>query len=234
MKEYKKIYSPFVRDEVTNKLKKGEWSRDEFGYLSEKKWIATEKIDGTNIRIMWNGSEVTLGGKTDAAQLPADLVQNLQQQFMTITQRQKFAEKFANKQVCFYGEGYGAGIQKGGGYRQDKGFILFDVMIDGCWLNIGSVLGIAESFGMIVVPTIMEGTLTEIIAFIETKPKSSFGDFEMEGVVARPEMVLLNNRGERLITKIKVKDFAAIETRLTTKESSLQNDKGDTAAPTVS
>ena len=208
MKEYNKIYSPFVRDEVTNKLKKGEWSRPEFDYLQEKKWVATEKIDGTNIRIMWNGKDVVLGGKTDAAQLPSDLVTALQQQFMTLTQRQKFAEKFADKQVCFYGEGYGAGIQKGGGYRKDKGFILFDVMIDGSWLNIGNVLGIAESFGVQVVPTIMEGTLPELITFVETKPKSSFGDFEMEGVVARPEMVLLNNRGERLITKIKVKDFS--------------------------
>lgn len=208
MKEYNKIYSPFVRDEVTNKLKRGEWSRPEYGYLQEKKWIATEKIDGTNIRIMWDGSSVVIGGKTDSAQLPADLVKTLQEQFMTITQRQRFAEKFGTKQVCFYGEGYGAGIQKGGGYRADKGFILFDVMIDGCWLNIGNVLGIAETFGMTVVPTIMEGTLAELITFVESRPKSSFGDFEMEGVVARPEVVLLNNRGERLITKIKVKDFS--------------------------
>ncbi len=208
MKEYNKIYSPFVRDEVTNKLKKGEWSRPEFGYLEDKKWIATEKIDGTNIRIMWDGEGVTIGGKTDNANLPADLINTLQQQFMTILQRQKFAEKFGDKKVCFYGEGYGAGIQKGGNYRKDKAFILFDVMIDDCWLNIGNVLGIAESFGMTVVPTVKEGTLAELIEFVEGKPRSTFGDFEMEGVVARPEVVLLNNRGERLITKIKVKDFS--------------------------
>jgi hypothetical protein len=208
MKEYNKIYSPFVRDEVTNRLKKGEWSRPEFDYLKEKTWYGTEKIDGTNIRIMWTGESVVIGGKTDNAQLPVDLVKNLQDQFMTIQQRQKFAEKFSTKQVCFYGEGYGAGIQKGGGYRQDKGFILFDVMIDGCWLNHGNVLGIAESFGMVVVPTVVEGTLEELIAYVEAKPKSTFGDFEMEGIVARPVFVLLNSRGERLITKIKVKDFS--------------------------
>ncbi len=208
MKEYNKIYSPFVRDEITNKLKEGEWSRPEFDYLKEKKWFATEKVDGTNIRIMWNGKDVTLGGKTDAANLPADLINTLQQQFSTITQRQKFAEKFAEKNVCFYGEGYGAGIQKGGTYRKDKAFVLFDVMIDGIWLNVGNVKGIAESFGMEVVPTVKEGTLAEIIEFVRAKPKSNWGDFVMEGVVARPEMVLLNNRGERLITKIKVKDFS--------------------------
>ena len=207
MKEYNKIYSPFVRDEVTNKLKKGEWSRPEFEYLKDKKWHGTEKIDGTNIRIMWTGTDVVLGGKTDNASLPSDLVSALQQQFMTLPQRQKFAEKFVTKQVCFYGEGYGAGIQKGGSYRKDKGFILFDVMIDGCWLNMGNVKGIAESFGMEVVPDVIEGTLAELIAYVESAPNSTYGAFPMEGIVARPEMVLLNNRGERLITKIKCKDF---------------------------
>lgn len=208
MKEYNKIYSPFKRDEVTNKLIKGNWSRPEFEYLKDKKWYGTEKIDGTNIRIMWDGEHVSIGGKTDNAQLHGHLVENLQKQLMTITQRNLFAEKFKEAKVCFYGEGYGAGIQKGGGgYRQDKGFIMFDVMVDGVWLNMGSVKAIAEAFGVDVVPNVVEGTLEELIAFVESKPKSTFGDFESEGIVARPEMVLLNNRGERLITKIKVKDF---------------------------
>lgn len=207
MKEYHKIYSPFVRDEVTNKLKKGEWSRPEFEYLKEKTWYGTEKIDGTNIRIMWNGKDVVIGGKTDNAQLSTDLLNILSQQFATIEKRKIFAEKFGEKNVCFYGEGYGAGIQKGGCYRKDKGFILFDVWIEDIWLNIGNVKGIAETFGMDTVPNVIEGTLEELIAFVEGKPKSTFGDFEMEGIVARPAFVLLNNRGERLITKIKVKDF---------------------------
>ena len=97
--------------------------------------------------------------------------------------------------------------KEGGGYRADKGFILFDVMISGVWLNIGNVLGIAESFGCDTVPEVAQGTLEELIAYVGSSPKSTFGDFIMEGVVARPECVLLTNRGERIITKIKVKDF---------------------------
>lgn len=209
MKEYNKIYSPFVRDVVTNKLIKNDWSRPEFEYLKDLKWYGTEKIDGTNIRIMWDGANVVIGGKTDGAQLHSELVKNLQDQFMTISQRQKFLEKFGDKQVCFYGEGYGPGIQKGGGnYRESKGFILFDVMVGGSWLNHGNVIGIAETFGVDIVPTVVEGTLEELIAYVEGKPKSTFGDFEMEGIVARPAFVLSNNYGERLITKIKVKDFS--------------------------
>ncbi len=112
MKEYHKIYSPFIRDEVTNKLKKGEWSRPEFGYIKDLTWYATEKIDGTNIRVMWDGENVTINGKTDNAQLPTDLIVNIQNLFCTIQKRGLFAEKFKDKKVCFYGEGYGAGIQK--------------------------------------------------------------------------------------------------------------------------
>lgn len=208
MIQYHKIYSPFVRDEVTNKLKKNEWSRPEFEYLKDKTWYGTEKVDGTNIRIMWTGKDVVIGGKTDNAQLHSDLVRNIQDKFCTITQRQIFAEKFGEKEVCFYGEGYGPGIQKGGGlYREDKAFVLFDILIDGVWLNMGNVLGLAEAFGMDVVPTVIEGTLGELVSYIEGNPKSTYGDFVMEGIVARPSVVLLNNRHERLITKIKVCDF---------------------------
>ncbi len=207
MEQYHKIYSPFVRDEVTNKLKKGDWSRPEFEYLKDKTWYGTEKVDGTNIRIMWTGTNVVIGGKTDNAQLHSDLVRTLNDQFATIQKRALFAEKFGEKQVCFYGEGYGAGIQKGGCYREDKAFVLFDVMVDGVWLNIGNVKGVAETFEMNVCPTVIEGTLEELIAYIEAKPTSTWGDFPMEGIVARPSFVLLNNRGERLITKIKCVDF---------------------------
>jgi hypothetical protein len=207
MKEYNKIYSPFKRDEVTNKLTR-EWSRPEFEYLKDKEWFGTEKIDGTNIRIMWNGADITIGGKTDNASLSTDLLSTLQKQFSTLPMRQRFAEKFETKQVCLYGEGYGAGIQKGGVYRPDKGFILFDVMIDGVWLNIGNVKGIAESFEVDITPTVVCGTLEYLISYVEKKPQSTFGDFPMEGIVARPGCVLLTNRGERVITKIKYKDFS--------------------------
>jgi len=207
MKEYNKIYSPFVRDNVTNRLKKGEWSRPEFEYIKDQVWYGTEKIDGTNIRVIWDGENVIIGGKTDNAQLPMDLVTTLQSQFDTTPQRRLFAEKFGENKVCFYGEGYGAGIQKGGVYRPDKGFILFDIMINYQWLGHGAVVGLAEAFGCSLVPTVVTGTLEECIDFVETNPQSTFGDFTMEGIVARPAHVLLTGRGERIMTKIKVRDF---------------------------
>lgn len=67
MKEYHKINTIFKRDpETRNKtLLEGQYSVPEFEYLANNKWIFTEKIDGTNIRVMWDGKKVTFGGKTE-------------------------------------------------------------------------------------------------------------------------------------------------------------------------
>lgn len=208
MKEYHKIRSPFNRDSVTNKLVSGSWSRPEFEYLAETQWIATEKVDGTNVRVIWSEGKFSFAGKTDRAQFHVDLLTKLQETFNPLTSL--FAEKFGEKQVCLYGEGYGAGIQKGGIYRKDKDFILFDVWIDGIWLERGNVEGIAEMVKIQAVPIIKKDSLIDIITFVQSEPTSTWGNFEMEGVVARPTVELLDRRGERIITKIKVKDFRNI------------------------
>ena len=39
---------------------------------------------------------------------------------------------------------------------------------------------------------------------------STFGDFISEGLVAKPTTGLLNRKGERIITKIKTRDFKDI------------------------
>ena len=78
------------------------------GYLRS----GNQKIDGTNIRVMWQDGKLKLGGRTDNANIPADLVQLL---YEAIDVR-KLRDTFGDTPVIIYGEGYGAGIQKGGGY----------------------------------------------------------------------------------------------------------------------
>ena len=73
--EYHKIITVFKRNpENMRFLLEGEWATPEFEYLKDNKWVFTEKVDGTNIRIMWNGEAVTFGGKTDTAEIPSFLV----------------------------------------------------------------------------------------------------------------------------------------------------------------
>jgi len=205
MKEYHKIETIFERDMVSNKLIEGKYKKPEFEYLASSQWIGTEKVDGTNIRIMWNGTDIKIGGKTDNAQIHKDLIARLEELFYT--KKEMFIEKFGEKQVCLYGEGYGAGIQTGGVYRATKDFVLFDVLIDEYWLDRGNVQGIADMFGVDIVPIIKQGTLLELVELVKSGFKSSWGDFTAEGIVARPMVELTNKFGERIITKIKYRDF---------------------------
>ena len=77
MLEYHKIEGLFERDDSTKKLIWGKFRRPEIEYLKDNIWEFSEKIDGTNIRIMWDGHKVTIGGRTDRASIPAPLFERL-------------------------------------------------------------------------------------------------------------------------------------------------------------
>lgn len=101
--KYHKINSIFKRDEK-GKFIIGEYSTPEFEYLANNRWRWDEKIDGTQIRIIYENNKLTFGGKTDNAQIPAKLVSALQDLFSA----EKFKEVFPDaNNVCLYGEGYG-------------------------------------------------------------------------------------------------------------------------------
>jgi ATP-dependent RNA circularization protein (DNA/RNA ligase family) len=207
MNEYHKIQTVFKRDMERNgkTLLEGQWTLPEFEYLADNVWVFTEKVDGTNIRVIFQGGGVTFGGKTDNAQIPAHLVTRLNERFlpMVVTLQEVFG-----CDACLYGEGYGAKIQKGGGnYRQDQDFVLFDVRVGAWWLQRADVEDVAQKLGIEVVPIIGEGTLHEAIAAAKAGIPSTWGDFQAEGIVARPKTELNTRSGHRIITKIKCRDF---------------------------
>lgn len=207
MKEYHKIQSIYKRDEITHKFIEGEFSLPEFEYLRNNEWCFTEKIDGTNIRIGWNGLTKKIGGRTENAQIPTFLYEKLEHLFPD----EKLAKCFPEVEdiVILYGEGYGAKIQKGGGNYIPDGvdFILFDVLIGEWWLRRDDVDGIAQSLGIKSVPTLGYGTLDNAVQGIKVGVNSTFGDFLAEGMVLRPTTELKSRAGHRIITKLKHKDF---------------------------
>lgn len=211
MSEYHKIQTIYKRDMAHphKLLIEGEWSRPEFEYLANNVWTFTEKVDGTNIRVsVAPGRALVLGGRTDAAQLHARLVARLNSIFLP--QEALLASMFTEGAVL-YGEGYGAGIQKAGvNYRQDKDFVLFDVRVGKWWLNRADVEGVAFALGLDVVPVIGAGTLHDAVALAKAGIGSTWGDFEAEGIVARPRVELQNRAGDRIIAKIKCRDFKAL------------------------
>lgn len=213
MTEYHKIQTVYLRDPETNfkTLLEGQFALPEFEYLKNTLWTCTEKIDGTNIRVFWQPQElqsIRFGGKTDKAQLPTFLYDKLNSMFEYDRFKGAFGDGLDNY-ACLYGEGYGAKIQKGGGNYISDGvdFVLFDVKIGGFWLQREDVEDIADKLGIQVVPIIGELVLNDVVNKAEARFKSQWGDFEAEGIVARPKIELFSRNGNRIITKIKCKDF---------------------------
>lgn len=208
MNTYHKIHTVYKRDPETKfkTLLEGEFSLPEFEYLANNQWVWTEKVDGTNIRIIVDEGKVVFRGKTDRAMMPTPLGERLEERFSP--QFGALQEMFHGGRACLYGEGYGAKIQKGGGnYREDQDFVLFDVAVDGWWLRREDVNGIAKTLGIDVVPIAGQGTLLELVASAREGIPSAWGDFQAEGYVARPATELQARNGTRLITKIKCRDF---------------------------
>lgn len=65
MIEYHKIETIFERDmDGSKKLIPGKFRNKTVEFLKDNTWVFTEKIDGTNIRIHWDGHKVEFGGRT--------------------------------------------------------------------------------------------------------------------------------------------------------------------------
>lgn len=205
MKPYHKILTVFKRDPATkHRTLLNEYAAPEFEYLKDNVWEFTEKVNGTNIRVITlPGGDIRFGGRTDNANLPVKLLNRLRELF----NREQLYEQFPDG-ACLYGEGYGAGIQKGGGnYQATQEFVLFDVKINDQWLKRVDVEDIAKVLWLKVVPVIGQGTLADMVEIVNGGFASTWDNFEAEGIVARSKIELLKRNGQRIITKLKCKDF---------------------------
>lgn len=211
---YCKINSLWKRD-LKGKVLQGEFSLPEFEYLQDNEWIWTEKIDGTNIRLIWDGTTVTFGGRTDNAQIPAKLVSHLREHW---GDPELWDAAFPNASpdapVAVYGEGYGAGIQKAGIlYRADQGFIAFDVRVGPWWLSREGLQDVAGKIHCGVVPVVMRGDTNDAEVWVAEPHAIEGVEFsaplpeKVEGLVGVPAVPLFARNGDRIIVKIKRADL---------------------------
>lgn len=205
--EYTKIPNIYKRETYgKNRLIEGEYTTTYLEYLSGNEWEWTEKVDGTNIRVIWDGYRVELKGRTDKSEIPKHLKARLEELFCGNEKEELFESAFGSKPVVLYGEGYGEKIQNGGLYGKAD-FILFDVYIDGFWLKRGALDVVADTFEIKAVPVVGSGTLVEAVEYIKKHPKSKLRESELEGIVCRPKHEMFERNGDRIIVKIKCSDF---------------------------
>ena len=208
MKQYEKIETVFCRDtNGTKRLILDNYRNPTIAYLKDNMWLFTEKVDGTNIRVHWDGHKVEFGGRTDKAQIPGPLLNKLNEMFMTTEAEELFEQTWGDKNVILFGEGYGPKIQNGGDYRSDVSFILFDVLVGDNYQEREWVEKTAQMFNIDVVPIVLTGTVQDGIDYVMKHPRSTMGTAMMEGVVGRLMIELRDRRGERVIVKIKWEDF---------------------------
>ena len=204
MPEYHKIQTVFKRDDK-GKIIRGDWTLPEFEYLSMNQWQLTEKVNGTNIRVEWDG-RITFGGKTDRAQIPEQLLKRLEERFYP---RLPQMEQIFPTPATLYFEGYGPKIQSGGKYRNDQDIVLFDIKVGDWWLRRQDLEDVAGRLDLPIVPIVhtYDGTLMDAISLVAHGFKSKWGNVQAEGVVAKPVAELRTRGGDRIIAKIKTKDF---------------------------
>jgi ATP-dependent RNA circularization protein (DNA/RNA ligase family) len=210
--KYPKIDTLWKRDKKEFRIIEGTYSKEEFANI--KHWHITEKIDGTNIRIIFDRAESGLDrktlyfeGRTERAQIPTHLFRYLQDTFTYNLLSETFEE---TQKVILFGEGHGPKIQKGGGlYSSEPSFVLFDVWVNNWWLTQDSVSEIASKLNIKSAPVIGIMTTDGVVEYVKNKPKSILAEKEKEseGIVARSHPLMLFRNGKPIMWKLKVKDY---------------------------
>lgn len=198
----------------------------EFGFRAPgadqiSKWLVTEKVDGMNMRVVFEtvfdgnddsyGLALRFAGRTDRAQIPGDLRTYMEQTFTLDKIVNAFRDEADQlpERVVLFGEGFGPGIQKAGqAYGGTKRFILFDVVVNDTWLSWDDVEDVARKLDIPTVPVLCRSC--NLWGALETVKQSKLQapDSEhIEGIVARTDPYLFDQRGHRIAFKYKVRDL---------------------------
>lgn len=206
---YPKIYSPYKRVMVDGKqhFDVNEWQMAEFGVLSDCFWSWTEKIDGMNIRVNYDGYRRVFKGRTDNATFKTHWYEYLER----LIPDEMLEQTFGASNVTIYGELFGGGIQGGTPYgKLPLGFAMFDVKVGDWWLLPDNVKDIATKLD-VYMPQDTNMSVWTAIRQVQDGMKSELGDFFAEGLVGRAPMGLQTRSGHRLMMKVKDCDFRVPE-----------------------
>ena len=229
--KFPKINTLWKRDPELTVKKKGVIMP---GYFSEevfksvKYWTATEKIDGENIRIFidfipgnLNHPTIWIGSRndTDTPNINKDLIRHIntrltEDALLRAFTKGSFSIGNCPRHAMIFGEGFGGDIKHGHNYRDSPEFIIFNVVIDGWFLEYNNVADISRKLNLQSVPIIGKNMSTEdIVDYVKGQPKSIVANkpYIMEGVVATSSPLLLTRKGYPLRFKLKTKDFRDLD-----------------------
>lgn len=205
---YPKIESLFNRDE-NFKVIPGDYRLEEFSYVD--KWLVTEKIDGTNLSLYFDYDSAEYRGRTESAQFNKSQVEFLDNLLdSTRDAAVGIMDDYKLGSFEVFGELFGAGIQRGGGYGPLQ-FRAYDMRVDErVFLGHYAVEDNADRLEINTVQYWPDMTTDEIVDSVEEGFDSWIpgANKNAEGVVAKTANPLYTQNGKRLIAKLKTKDFS--------------------------
>lgn len=225
MNTYEKTYNLFARFKekpFIGKYNEGEYFTHVFPKVAQDAWVYTEKIDGMNMRVIIDDAgAVSIRGRSNKAQIPGDLQENIEA--MVVNRSGKLIALAQNRGVVtLYGEGYGPGIQKGQGYRDTKGFVLFDIALSGpegeggYFMAPHDMLAFAESANLNMAPRLWPSQpLNDVVRYVREGFRSPLAwdntreILQSEGIIAHAPGLFYHydNSMRRMKFKLKTKDF---------------------------
>ena len=209
---YYKIYSPWSRTDIKSKTVNTEVFSDEYvEMLQNINWIGTEKVDGMNVNLYYDGNHIQFLGHTDKTQFDKE-VKDFLDSLITPEREQILEQIFGEKEAFICGELIGPKIQNNYYSLTEYKIFVFDVYCkttDTYW-EYKYTKELAEYIGFDFVPVFDIGSLNDIKNTVKRTPSSSVNDkinVEIEGIVIKPEHELKKANGERIIYKVKICDL---------------------------
>ena len=148
---YPKITSPWKRlVEKSKTVSIGVYVDKYAEMLSNIMYYATEKIDGTNLNICYDGEHISFQGHTDKTQWAAEVETWINDKFVNDRFETMVEQKFGETNVQFCGELIGPKIQNNLYKLEDYHFIVFDVYFPDkkIWASMETRQSICEDLGL--------------------------------------------------------------------------------------
>lgn len=222
---YHKIFPPYARHttgEQRKQLDRSRWLTRELEVLAAVPgWTFTEKIDGANLAVIYNGLGVELRTRDGhnletLADLDPSTIDALREIFHVTVMEQAFGSKETRIYLEVYGKGVGDHHWLARKLPQQRVAVL-DARINGFWLARGNLTDLAnDTFSLECAPHRADvQTLTRAIDVVTAGMPSALGDFTAEGLVGVAPLGLFNRKGERIIVKVKTEDLCTDPSRPT-------------------
>lgn len=179
-----------------------------------KEVFALEKIHGCSSHISWKHKNKEIRYFSGGEEY-CEFIKLFDTEFI----KQKFIEIFPDKDVKIHGEAYG-GTQQGMSktYGEELKFIVFDVKVNGMFLNVPNAEKVAKQFNLEFVdyakiPCTIEAIEQEKMKDSVQAIRNGMGEGKIrEGVVLRPLIELRKNNDDRIMCKHRRDEFSETKT----------------------